>query len=80
MRRGHGCRELGLGLGEYEQNFWDNKIDADVLADLTGGDLEKLGLPLGNRKRLLRAIGALASHKPPSRKTRHILRLLPFRR
>ena len=42
-----------LGLGQYEANFRDNKIDADVLADLTDGDLEKLGLPLGDRKRLL---------------------------
>jgi hypothetical protein len=38
----------GLGLGEYEEKFRDNKIDADVLADLTDGDLEKLGLPLGD--------------------------------
>ena len=37
----------GLGLGEYEAKFRDNKIDADVLADLSNGDLEKLGLPLG---------------------------------
>jgi hypothetical protein len=27
-----------------------------VLADLTDGDLEKLGLPLGDRKRLLKAV------------------------
>jgi class 3 adenylate cyclase/tetratricopeptide (TPR) repeat protein len=50
----------GLGLGEYEAKFRDNKIDADVLADLTDGDLEKLGLPLGDRKRLLKAIAGLA--------------------
>src|SRR5262249_39378154 len=49
----------GLGLGEYEEKFRDNKIDADVLADLTDGDLEKLGLPLGDRKRLLKAIAGL---------------------
>jgi class 3 adenylate cyclase/predicted ATPase len=49
----------GLGLGEYEAKFRDNKIDADVLADLTDGDLEKLGLPLGDRKRLLKAIAGL---------------------
>jgi class 3 adenylate cyclase len=49
----------GLGLGEYEAKFRDNKIDADVLADLSNGDLEKLGLPLGDRKRLLRAIAGL---------------------
>jgi hypothetical protein len=45
-----------LGLGQYEANFRDNKIDFDVLADLTDGDLEKLGVPLGDRRRLLRAI------------------------
>src|SRR5262249_20147663 len=53
----------GLGLGQYGQKFRDNKIDADVLADLTDGDLEKLGIPLGDRKRLLRAIAARAAHQ-----------------
>jgi class 3 adenylate cyclase/tetratricopeptide (TPR) repeat protein len=52
-----------LGLGRYEAAFRDNAIDADVLADLTDGDLEKLGLPLGDRKRLLKAIATLASHE-----------------
>ena len=45
-----------LGLGQYEEGFRDNKIDFDVLADLTDGDLEKLGVPLGDRRRLLKAI------------------------
>src|SRR6516162_347463 len=49
----------GLGLDRYEATFRDNAIDADVLADLTDGDLEKLGLPLGDRKRLLKAIAGL---------------------
>jgi class 3 adenylate cyclase/tetratricopeptide (TPR) repeat protein len=48
-----------LGLGQYEAAFRDNVIGADVLADLTDGDLEKLGLPLGDRKRLLKAIAGL---------------------
>ena len=48
-----------LGLGRYEAAFRDNAIDVDVLADLTDGDLEKLGLPLGDRKRLLRAIAGV---------------------
>ena len=39
----------GLGLGQYGQKFRDNKIDVDVLADLTDGDIEKLGIPLGDR-------------------------------
>jgi class 3 adenylate cyclase len=48
-----------FGLGQYEANFRDNKIDVDLLADLTDSDLEKLGLPLGDRKRLMKAIAAL---------------------
>ena len=42
-----------LGLGRYEENFRENKIDFDVLADLTDGDLQELGVPLGDRRRLL---------------------------
>jgi class 3 adenylate cyclase/predicted ATPase len=53
-----------LGLGKYEKKFRDNAIDADVLADLDDGDLEKLGVPLGDRKRLLKAIVGLASRGP----------------
>ena len=30
----------GLGLSQYEVNFRDHKIDFDVLADLTDGDLQ----------------------------------------
>jgi class 3 adenylate cyclase len=48
-----------LGLGQYEAAFRDNAIDADVLPDLTEADLEKLGILLGHRKRLLRAIEEL---------------------
>ena len=49
-----------LGLDQYEAAFRDNAIDMEVLADLTDGDLEKLGLPLGHRRRLLKAIAGLA--------------------
>ena len=52
------------GLGRYEKKFRENKIDSDVLADLTGGDLEEIGIPLGDRRRLLRAIAELAAHEP----------------
>jgi class 3 adenylate cyclase/tetratricopeptide (TPR) repeat protein len=54
----------GRGLGQYEEKFRDNRIDLDVLADLSDGDLEKLGIPLGDRKRLLRAIAEFASGEP----------------
>ena len=42
-----------LGLERYEPLFIENAIDSDVLAELTEGDLEKLGIPLGDRKRLI---------------------------
>ena len=49
----------GLGLGQYETAFRDNGVDAVVLPDLTDSDLEKLGVVLGHRKRLLKAIAGL---------------------
>jgi class 3 adenylate cyclase/predicted ATPase len=48
-----------LGLGQYETSFLENGVDADVLPDLTDADLEKLGVLLGHRKRLLKAIAGL---------------------
>src|ERR1700747_3919583 len=50
-----------LGLGQYEALFRASEIDADVLPELTDVDLEKLGVPLGHRKRLLRAISGLTA-------------------
>ena len=63
----------GLGLGQYETAFRESEIDAEVLPDLTDSDLNQLGLPLGHRKRLLKAIAALGTGetaaKPPSSAT-----------
>ena len=50
-----------LGLDQYEATFRANEIDTDVLPELTEIDLEKLGVPLGHRKRLLKAIAGLAA-------------------
>src|SRR6516165_4555736 len=50
-----------LGLEQYEALFRASEIDADILPELTEVDLEKLGVPLGHRKRLLRAISGLAA-------------------
>src|SRR6516165_131636 len=50
-----------LGLGQYEALFRASEIDADILPELSEADLEKLGVPLGHRKRLLRAISNLAA-------------------
>src|SRR5262245_11981202 len=48
-----------LGLGQYAQRFADNDIDTSLLPDLTDADLEKIGVSLGHRKRILRAIAEL---------------------
>jgi class 3 adenylate cyclase/predicted ATPase len=53
-----------LGLSRYEAAFRDNSIDADVLPDLSEGDLAQLGVTLGDRKRLLKAIASLGSGEP----------------
>jgi class 3 adenylate cyclase/predicted ATPase len=50
-----------LGLERYEPAFRDNAIDAEVLPELTEADLEKLGVLLGHRKRMLRAIAELGT-------------------
>ncbi|MGB8139561.1 MAG: adenylate/guanylate cyclase domain-containing protein, partial [Pseudolabrys sp.] len=47
------------GLDQYAQTFVENNIDYSVLPDLTEDDLEKLGVSLGHRKKLLRAIDAV---------------------
>ncbi|MET4279585.1 MULTISPECIES: adenylate/guanylate cyclase domain-containing protein [unclassified Bradyrhizobium] len=48
----------GNNLEQYAEAFEKNDIDLDILAELDDYDLEKLGLSLGNRRRLLRAIAA----------------------
>src|SRR5579864_7492926 len=48
-------------MSEYTQLFAENRIDLSVLPDLTDQDLEKLGVLLGDRRKMLRAIAALGS-------------------
>ena len=55
----------GIGLEQYAQTFRDNAIDADVLCDLTDEHLRELGLPLGARLKLLRAVAALSTGQTP---------------
>jgi hypothetical protein len=50
-----------LGLDQYGERFRDNKIDANVLPQLTADDLKKVGVAaVGDGSRLLAAIAALA--------------------
>ena len=53
-----------LGLAQYGDTFADNDIASDILADLTEDHLEKMGVSIGNRLRLLKAIGAEAADAP----------------
>ena len=59
-----------LGLSQYETAFSNNSIDADVLPDLTDGDLAQLGVNLGDRKRLLKAIASLGATDLAAKPTR----------
>jgi predicted ATPase/class 3 adenylate cyclase len=47
------------GLVQYANVFADQAVDIAVLPDLNDADLEKLGVRLGHRKRMLKAIAAL---------------------
>ncbi len=48
-----------LGLGQHAAAFRDNDIDSEVLPELSDADLKDLGLSLGHRRKLLKAIAAL---------------------
>src|SRR5215470_9557511 len=51
-----------VGLSEYADRFAEHRIDFSILQDLTDKDLKgELGIvPLGDRRRMLRAIAKLA--------------------
>ena len=55
----------GLGLERYSQAFQDAEVTPEVLPELTEADLRELGLPLGPRKTVLKAIHAIASSIAP---------------
>jgi class 3 adenylate cyclase/tetratricopeptide (TPR) repeat protein len=60
-----------IGLERYAPAFIDNDIDIEVLRYLTDADLEKIGVSLGHRRKLLAAIaeldsGAATPAQPPS--------------
>ena len=48
-----------LGMSEYAQRFAENGIDFSVLPYLTDQDLEKIGVSLGHRRKMLAAIAEL---------------------
>jgi class 3 adenylate cyclase/tetratricopeptide (TPR) repeat protein len=54
-----------LGLDQYAQTFAENNLEYSVLPDLTENDFKTLGVSLGHRKKLLRAIEALTAARQP---------------
>ncbi|HEX6313263.1 MAG TPA: adenylate/guanylate cyclase domain-containing protein, partial [Gemmatimonadaceae bacterium] len=50
-----------IGLEKYASLFVDNEITVDVLPHLTEADIDRLGLPIGSRRKLAVAIQGLAS-------------------
>ncbi len=48
-----------IGLSKYVDVFAENEIDSTVLPDLSEADFEKIGIPMGPRKKMLRAIEEL---------------------
>src|SRR5262245_22524938 len=58
-----------LGLGEYARRFAESRIDASVLRELTEQDLKDLGVLLGHRRKILRAIAELDPAAPAPTET-----------
>ena len=62
-----------LGMSEYAQLFAENRIDLSVLPDLTDQHLKELGVPLGHRLKMLRAVrelsGPVSSNLQPERRS-----------
>jgi class 3 adenylate cyclase/tetratricopeptide (TPR) repeat protein len=50
-----------LGMSDYTDRFVENRIDLAVLQDLTDQDLKDLGVLLGDRRKMLRAIRDLGN-------------------
>jgi class 3 adenylate cyclase/tetratricopeptide (TPR) repeat protein len=50
-----------IGLAHYAERFAQNGVDLSVLPDLTDQDLEKLGVLLGHRRKIRRALEDLGA-------------------
>jgi class 3 adenylate cyclase/tetratricopeptide (TPR) repeat protein len=57
-----------IGLGEHLELFRQHGVDLDIVGELSEDDLVALGLPLGDRKRLIRAVATLDPKAPAERR------------
>jgi hypothetical protein len=53
-----------LDMADYAERFSENRIDFSALPELSDQDLKELGVLLGDRRKLLRAIRESAACKP----------------
>src|SRR5271163_499360 len=51
-------------MAEYAERFAENRIDISVLSELSDQDLKELGVVLGDRRKMLRAIRELVAVGP----------------
>src|ERR1700757_345965 len=58
-----------IGLSDYAQAFANNAIDLSVVRDLTEQDLKDLGILLGHRRKIWRAIAELDGVAPAPTET-----------
>ncbi len=59
-----------LGLAKYAPIFSENEVELADLSELTEDDLKEIGLPLGPRRRILKAVRALdAGDRVPKEST-----------
>jgi hypothetical protein len=59
------------GFGQYTELFAGNAIDREALVEMTDAHLKELGLPLGHRVKLLKAIRELREPEAGSVADRH---------
>ena len=50
-----------LGMSEYAQRFAENDIDVEVLSELRDVDFDRLGVSIGHRRKIMRAIREFAA-------------------
>lgn len=53
-----------IGLERYSALFAENDIDDEIVTELEDADLKELGISLGHRKKLLKAIAGLSRSAP----------------
>jgi SAM domain (Sterile alpha motif) len=56
-----------IGVERYAPAFADNDIDVSVLPHLTDADLEKIGVSLGHRRKILAAVAGTITDRSAER-------------